>query len=255
MERNKYFAAIDFEDETLSRSIIESISDLQLNIFDDDGRTLLHNAVSKNKFFVSFLLNFNILLTLNTKIIEILVNKGANTNTHDENMWTPLHSSSSSGLFEISKLLIENGANCRAKTTSGCTPLHYAASKGHQEIVKLIISKDLSSLNIQDLYGRTAVFMSACSGRQECFDILFEANADLSLKERETGDTILHVAINGNHEEIARKIASKFPGMLMVKNADGKIPLDYSSREFTDELLEIIKDNFDPDAIEKLLSN
>lgn len=53
MERNKFFAAIDFEDESLSKSIFESISEAQINIFDDDQRTLLHNAVSKNKLFVS----------------------------------------------------------------------------------------------------------------------------------------------------------------------------------------------------------
>lgn len=53
MERNKFFAAIDFEDESLAKSIFESISEAQLNIFDEDERTLLHNAVSKNKLFVS----------------------------------------------------------------------------------------------------------------------------------------------------------------------------------------------------------
>ncbi|KAJ1610105.1 hypothetical protein OJ253_1332 [Cryptosporidium canis] len=238
MERNKFFAAIDFEDESLSRSIFESISEAQLNIFDEDERTLLHNAVSKNKLF----------------IVEILINKGADVNKPDDNMWSPLHSCCSSGLFEIAKLLIENGADCKAKTSSGCTPLHYAASKGHIDIVKLIIKKDRTIIDIQDVYGRTAIFMSACSGRQECFDFLFQENADLNLKEKVTGDTILHVAINGFHEEIAHKIASKIPEMLLVKNNEGKIPLDLSSKEFTEELLEIIKKNFDPDSIEELLS-
>ena len=55
MERNKFLAAIDFEDDSLSMKIFESISDFQLDIFDDDGRSLLHNAVSKNKLSVSSL--------------------------------------------------------------------------------------------------------------------------------------------------------------------------------------------------------
>ncbi|KAK9171252.1 Ankyrin repeats (3 copies) family protein [Cryptosporidium meleagridis] len=238
MERNKFFAAIDFEDESLSKSIFESISEAQLNIFDEDERTLLHNAVSKNKLF----------------IVELLISKGANVNTFDDNKWSPLHSCCSSGYFEIAKLLLENGADCSAKTSSGCTPLHYAASKGHEDIVKLIIAKERSVIDIQDIYGRTAIFMSACSGKQECFDLLFQANADLNLKEYATGDTILHAAINGFHEEIAYKIASKNPEMLMIKNKDGKMPLDLSSKEFTEELFEIIKKNFDPNSIEELLS-
>lgn len=148
----------------------------------------------------------------------MLISKGANVNTTDDNMWSPLHSCCSSGYFEIAKLLLENGADCKARTSSGCTPLHYAASKGHEDIVKLIITKDKSVIDIQDVYGRTPIFMSACSGKQECFDVLFQANANLSLKEKATGDTILHAAINGYHQEIAHKIASKNPEMLMIKN-------------------------------------
>lgn len=152
------------------------------------------------------------------QIVEILISKGADVNKSDENMWSPLHSCSSSGFLELAKLLIASGADCRAKTSSGCTPLHYAASKGHIDIVRLIVEKDRAVIDVQDVYGRSAIFMSACSGRQECFDFLFQEEADLTLREKVTGDTILHAAINGYHEEIAYKIAYKIPDMLMVKN-------------------------------------
>lgn len=151
--------------------------------------------------------------------MEILIDKGADPNRADENLWSPLHSCSSSGFLEIARLLIASGADCRARTSSGCTPLHYAASKGHVDIARLIVEKDRGVVDVQDAYGRTPVFMSACSGREECFDFLLQEKADLSLRERVTGDTVLHAAVNGCHEEIARKIASRIPDMLKVKNS------------------------------------
>ncbi|KAK6590055.1 hypothetical protein RS030_192767 [Cryptosporidium xiaoi] len=208
MERNKFLAAIDFEDKLLSKEIFESISPSQLDIVDDDGRTLLHNAVSKNKLF----------------IVEILINKGSKLNTSDENGWTPLHSSCSIGNYTISKLLIDNNADCGAKTHSGSTPLHYAASKGHYEIVELLIKKNTDIIDIRDSYGRTAIFMSACSGKKDAFDILFDNGAETKHIEHISGDTILHAAINGNHQEIALKIATKEPEMLLKKN---KVRLKY----------------------------
>ncbi|KAH8739830.1 hypothetical protein FG386_002049 [Cryptosporidium ryanae] len=235
MEKNKFIAALDFEDESLSRGIFDSITGTQLDIIDDDGRTLLHNAVSKNKLF----------------IVEILVNKGSKVNTSDENGWTPLHSSCSIGNYNISKILIDNGADCGAKTHSGSTPLHYAASKGHDQVVDLLIKKDINIIDVRDSYGRTAIFMSACSGKKEAFDTLLNKGANISYIEDISGDTVLHAAINGNHQEIALKIANEKPEMLLKKNKEGKIPLDYSSREFTDELLEIIKNNFDKESIDK----
>uniref|UniRef100_A0A1X7SEM0 Uncharacterized protein n=1 Tax=Amphimedon queenslandica TaxID=400682 RepID=A0A1X7SEM0_AMPQE len=46
-----------------------------------------------------------------TKIVELLLKKGANANVTDENELTPLGNASIPGHTEIVKLLLEHGAN------------------------------------------------------------------------------------------------------------------------------------------------
>lgn len=76
-----------------------------LAITDDDGRTLLHNAVSGG----------------NMELVQFLLSSGAvnDVNQADEAGWTPLHTASSSGNTPAVAKLLEHGANVNVVTSNG----------------------------------------------------------------------------------------------------------------------------------------
>lgn len=65
----------------------------------------------------------------NQKVIQTLINKGAEANTVTRFFDTPLHLACrwNSSNDEVVKVLIENGANVNAKNNDKITPLHFAA--------------------------------------------------------------------------------------------------------------------------------
>ncbi|EEA07764.1 uncharacterized protein CMU_006870 [Cryptosporidium muris RN66] len=202
MTQNDLFKLVEIYDKNILTDILEYKNNVELNIKDEDGRTILHNAVSKN----------------NIELVRLLINKGVDVNTCDDSGWTPLHSSCSSGLEEITIYLLSGGAYCDITNNSGCTPLHYAASKGHENIVNILVNKCHDIIDYKDNYNRSAIFLSACSGKLNCFKLLLEKSADINGNEKYSNDTILHVAVNGLHEDIAYIIATKQPEIIFAKN-------------------------------------
>jgi ankyrin repeat protein len=134
------------------------------------------------------------------KIIQLLYEKGAKTEEHDDegntgfmlacenghydsvkyllsvgfspNVYskikkkTPLHFSISNGNVDISKLLIEYKANLNAVDEKQRTPLHYASLKGYPSCVKLLIeegaeyNKKDNGLLYEDGKGKTPLELS-----------------------------------------------------------------------------------------------
>jgi TonB family protein len=74
-------------------------------------------------------------------IAELLLAKGAEVNTKEENGWTPLHEAAFMGHTEMAALLISKGANIDAKDNKGYTPLHLASERGHKDVTELLLSK------------------------------------------------------------------------------------------------------------------
>jgi ankyrin repeat protein len=78
----------------------------------------------------------------NIELVELLLDKGADPNSKNENGDTPLHKACFENALEISKLLIERGADVDAKDVIGLTPLHWAVlHHNHIEIAKLLLDR------------------------------------------------------------------------------------------------------------------
>jgi ankyrin repeat protein len=54
---------------------------------------------------------------------------------------TPLHITANIGYFGIVKLLLERGANPNTKDNNGWTPLHWAAYHGHVDVVRVLLER------------------------------------------------------------------------------------------------------------------
>lgn len=74
------------------------------------------------------------------KIVEILINYGADVNAKDDQGRTALDWAASVGWMSIAKTLLEKGAAVNSINGLGMTPLQGAQMQGHSEIVQLLKS-------------------------------------------------------------------------------------------------------------------
>ena len=69
-------------------------------------------------------------------LAELLINRGANVSTRDNELKTPLHYASMYGHTAVAQLLIEKGADVLAETKYGWTPLLYATQAGNKNMME-----------------------------------------------------------------------------------------------------------------------
>lgn len=142
-------------------------------ILDNQGRTPLHLAAEQNNAEVVQILlaaeaDVNALSTIEQnplhriavccdgdggKVVQILVEAGANIEAKDSMGYTPLILAAGGGLGEI-KALLEAGADKDAVTINGYTPLHIAAHQGRVEVVKVLLAAG-SDKDAKDYRGKT----------------------------------------------------------------------------------------------------
>ena len=84
------------------------------------------NALIRDERKISCL-HLAVMITESIKIVEALINKGANIESKDRFGKTPLHYAVETKKLAIVQALLKHGANANAKTDDGETVLHIAA--------------------------------------------------------------------------------------------------------------------------------
>ena len=149
----------------------------------------------------------------NSKIVELLIDKGADVNAKDIVGGTPLHNAVRTPLYsavralnsKIVELLIDKGADVNAKRDDGETPLHSAAHVGNKEMAELLIANG-ADVNVNVDYG-TPLHLAAKGGFKETLELLITNGADVNvmsaIEKNLGGNTPLDNALIGSHHEIA----------------------------------------------------
>ncbi len=171
-----------------------------INAKSESGWAALHLAVARSE----------------TKIVELLISKGAKLEMKDIAECTPLYYVSKK---EVGELLIKKGANIQAVCPSnGFTPLHDAVYKGHVVLVKVLLDHKADvHAKTKDIMGmkETPLHTMSRSTKVECLKLLLAAGADINAKN-ETGRTPLDIALDLALED---KDAAKLSRYLISKGA------------------------------------
>lgn len=132
----------------------------------------------------------------NTRIVSLLLDKGANIDSRgrDEHRPTPLWIAASRGHLDTARLLIARGADIDSMAEEWpikATPLWAAAYRAHTAIVYFLLKAgakvqatagDPSAASLKDLPGSTAVFWAAaCGGQTEAVRILAERGIEVEM--------------------------------------------------------------------------
>ena len=136
---------------------------LDINFILPNGTTALHQAVFQDHH----------------DIVNLLIERGADPNIGDENVWTPLHWAVERRRMDMVKLLLNRGADPN-KMSKHWTPLHRAVQNGCKYTVQLLLNKGalpnlpgVTSYSIlEGLSGMTPIELAERRGNEEIIQLL-----------------------------------------------------------------------------------
>ncbi|XP_044583853.1 ankycorbin isoform X3 [Cotesia glomerata] len=193
------------------------------------------------------------------KVLQTLLEFGANVNAKDEDGRQPILWAASAGSVEAVLALARTGGSAAAGATdkdgltalhcaasrgharcvealvnfcgaqpdhvddNGCSALHYAATLGHADATALLLRLGADP-NRQDRKGRTPALCAAAKGQLETLKILALHGGSLHARTvRGTG--VAHEAVLSGRIELIEWLARKKPATLDVATHDGRTPL------------------------------
>ncbi|KAH3766778.1 Serine/threonine-protein phosphatase 6 regulatory ankyrin repeat subunit B [Pelomyxa schiedti] len=141
-----------------------SLSDF-LSIRDKENKTALHFAIENRSF----------------ETAELLLQKGAEPNTVDNQGQTPLQFACKNSMDDMVELLLEHHADPNIKDAQNRTALHLTAANGSIECLELLLRRSFNSLiDPVDIHGFTPVLLACINNRAGALRLLLERGANLN---------------------------------------------------------------------------
>jgi len=137
----------------------------------------------------------------NEKIVEFLVERGADINKDNDDGYSPLVAACLMDNENIVKYLIDHGAELNNLDEHGCNPLISACENGNENIVKYLVEHGEDVNEEKNGYGNTPLITACDNGCETIVKYLVEHGADVN-KNNNDGDTPLISACNIEYENI-----------------------------------------------------
>ena len=154
------------------------LPDVDVNHRDINDYTALHCAVEKH-----------------TRVVQVLVDAGADIGAKDNKGRTPLLWASRFGELANVKILVEAGARVRDTDNDGCTCLIFAAAWGHTETVRYLVGLPDVDVNHLGMNNHTALHYALHANHPSIVQMLLGAGVDAIKDVRGTlaqADTGVH---------------------------------------------------------------
>jgi regulator of RNase E activity RraB len=119
-------------------------------------------------------------------------------------------------MIKIIELLLERGADPNFSTIEGNTALIQASMVNEKEIVNLLLNNSANP-NLKDNDGDTALINAVYSGNREIIEILLNAGADPTIKNNQ-GETAYDIAIEDGMDEYAEDLFLLLKYYMMMYN-------------------------------------
>lgn len=178
-----------------------------------------------------------------TKVmLDYLVEKGADVNSEDPVLGTPLRSALSAGKDSNSaKWLLELGA--KKGSTGSSYPLHAAAKKGNlAKARELLDDGGKEMLMVKNSYGMVPLTCAAENGHDELVKVFIE-EFDATPDNDSSGFTPLFLATQNNHLSTAKILIEAKADVNAVDKDRGASPIHLAASNSYLELMELLFEN------------
>ena len=158
--------------------------------------------------------------------MKVLLENGANVNIPDDRKYTPLHYACQDGYLEGTRLLLERGANIEAYDEDGSSPLEWALVEEHKDVCKLLLEKEPTLLNkiVNVELGDYPIHIASKIEDIDIFKMLLQKGANITAKNKEDASAI-HLAAREGNLQIVKLLINKQPSVVKDKNKSGETPL------------------------------
>ena len=160
----------------------------------EDGRGALHSLVGGER--------------PEEAMVTLLVKAGADVEAR-WNMDTPLHAAACTRNVRIVQRLLDLGANPDAVAEGGARPLHFAASASNAATVRCLLEAG-QNVQVTDRNGRTPLHKAALYGATESVEVLLDMGADVTHLDHNGNTPLMTALINRGNEASVHRIVHLF---------------------------------------------
>ncbi len=162
------------------------------------------------------------------KLIQRLLDAGADVRSADDQGYTPLHDSVYDNDPEPVRLLLEAGADADATTALGFTPLHLAALDGAGKAAELLLARG-GKVNATANEGETPLAFAAMSGDADQVRQLLQAGAKVNAREADGMTPLLRAAYYSSAPAVLHLLAEAGADLRATSGESGAGALHYAA--------------------------
>ncbi|XP_048238902.1 E3 ubiquitin-protein ligase MIB2-like [Haliotis rufescens] len=166
-----------------------------------------------------------------SNIAEYLIRAGADLNRFNQRHRQPVHNAAYMGMTGVLRLLVAKGCDVNSPDRDGDTPIFDAIGKDQYEAVDVLLTSSKLDLTVANKRGFTPIHTAAFKGSARLAEKILGRNRGLVNLKKEDGFTALHLAAFNDHAEVARILISVGRADLNVQGTKGETPLHLACRE------------------------
>lgn len=141
----------------------------------------------------------------------------------------------------IIELLLQKGANPTDASETGETALHFAAYAGQTKSAEVLLQSSLLNVDVLDRTNQTPLFTAASRGHLSMVDTLLSHNAN-SNRMDSYGSTPLSVAVRNGHVDVVKRLIMLTEDPVNRKDGFGRTLLWWASKVGETKVMEVLRE-------------
>lgn len=151
-------------------------------------------------------------------------------NHHEiERKYTPLHLAVYNSDEKILQTLLEEGADPKAHDHISATPLHFAAGKKGKATLASLLLRYNADIDAENIHGRTPLIYAVSAANEDVMDLLLENGAQIMPPTKDFRDTAIHMACKGPNKMLLLRLMTGNE-YLHVRGDIGHYPIRTAAR-------------------------
>ncbi|KAL1989132.1 hypothetical protein VTN96DRAFT_3679 [Rasamsonia emersonii] len=169
-----------------------------------------------------------------------LIEQGFDVNAHENcHGMTPLHCAAYKGNEKMVELLLDHGADMHAQMENGDTALHIATARGQRKVMKLLLARNFDT-TITNRKGFPVLQVAVGTADDEAtVPLLVKSKVDVNAVNPSSGDTTLHLAVEYKRPRILLFLLNKGAN-INAFNKQGLTPLHLAAKLNNCEALSLL---------------